>query len=336
MTKTITTTVLYEDRRYQLADVSVKDITVPEDRFRSVQTDDSLKALAVSLDTLGQTEEIGLREEGSKLVLIYGEARLTMLKELKQEFVRCKIWNVDPETALLIELMENVARGRHDPRRLLPYLVKVLASKKYKNSQLPGLFGVDKSEITKLKVISTMREDLQESFLANKVPVDTMYELRVLENDDAKLGALRLIVTSRYSKDASRHYIRHILACLCDKCRTTAKERDDYAPLALHGEKWLCRTCAPKEVPVPHKKGEKIEQLKQDHIGPSISTPQGDLTVTCPNCNNEYHHVLAMVQLCDQCRSRFKLLQARAVRDVGTEYWSLSESNLNKALEAVT
>ena len=333
MTKTITTTVLYEDSRYKLADVSVKDITVPEDRFRSVQTDDSLKALAVSLDTLGQTEEIGLREEGSKFVLIYGEARLTMLKELKQEYVRCKIWNVDPETALLIELMENVARGRHDPRRLLPYLVKVLASKKYKNSQLPGLFGVDKSEITKLKVISTMREDLQESFLANKVPVDTMYELRVLENDDAKLGALRLIVTSRYSKDASRHYIRHILACLCDKCRTTAKERDDYAPLALHGEKWLCRTCAPVEVLKKGKKGEEVEQSKQGSIAPGARGEESKLEITCPNCNTIYPHVINTLQLCDPCVSRAGLLQAWVISEIGLDYWTMPHKVLKKTLE---
>ena len=314
--------LLYSEPEYDLIELPLSAVSIPMERFRSQQDDSTLRSLAVTLNELPLINEIGVSLHNGKYELIYGEARLATLAAQKAKVVRAKCWRVDPDTALYMQLAENAARGSYDKAKLLKYVVQLSGSKKLKGKQIAQLLGVDKSELSKLRTISTYPEPLQRTFVEKNVPVDVMYELRLIEADGAKANVLNLILLAQYSKDAARHYIRHIQVLLCDRCGKTGRERNSPVPLTLHGKEWLCADCLPEIRGEPAHAGPRQEPASlQSSLAGNIAQPTQTIT-TCSNCQKEYQHALNERVMCDSCLGRMNILQAMLIQKVGPEYWT--------------
>lgn len=98
-----------------IKDIPIKEITIPQERLTSTLTQEEFTALAESIRAEGLICPILLTLEGSNFILVSGLNRLRAFEWLGQTTVPAIITTADPTRASILNITENLARGKTNP-----------------------------------------------------------------------------------------------------------------------------------------------------------------------------------------------------------------------------
>jgi len=177
-------------------EIPIELIDIPDVRVSSILDDEQKAWLEATIKSMGVIQDPVVRKKpDGRYELIAGKSRITKLKELGVEKVRCKVLEVDDLTALKMNVIENVARGGWD------YISLARAIKKMMDlgasmDEICKTFGRSPTWVRRTLVLLELPEEIQEAIRAGKLTPSHVYIAGRLptpyEVHDALLTALRL------------------------------------------------------------------------------------------------------------------------------------------------
>ncbi|HZJ19896.1 MAG TPA: ParB/RepB/Spo0J family partition protein [Pricia sp.] len=96
-------------------ELKINTIKIDPGQPRKTFSGDSLKELADSISKVGLLQPITVRPSGKNLIIVMGERRYRACKLLKQETIRCLVRELDKDTILEIQIIENLQRKDVEP-----------------------------------------------------------------------------------------------------------------------------------------------------------------------------------------------------------------------------
>jgi len=153
----------------ELRSVRVEDISIPEVRVSSILDDEQRALLKSTVQTVGVIQDIVVRElPGGKYELTSGRSRLRELVEQGHTEITVKVTQTDEKTGLIMNIVENVARGTYD------YVSVSQAIRKLKQlgatpEELDRVFPWTRSYIAFLEGLQDLPEDVQMAIKEKKL-----------------------------------------------------------------------------------------------------------------------------------------------------------------------
>ncbi len=276
--------VEYMGSLFTLAEIPIEMITVPKERFRSVQTPKSSQALRTSVRNLPLINEIGVVEKGGKYELVYGEQRLLFTKQAGGKTIHAKVWKWSPSEALMGQLVENYARGTFDKLALMDTVVKLLETGKYKQKDIADLLGMAPDVVSKIVSLKDLPDQVKEQVGEGLLSVEHALELKRLRSPQAMKAVADVSIDQHFNRDKLRDYIKHDILGECDKC---GKENLKIPLRSVEGKR-LCPECAPpptsETAPEALKEGiERHQEALGSEPKSSETLPPG-ITAKCDLC----------------------------------------------------
>jgi len=177
-------------------EIPIELIDIPDVRVSSILDEEQKAWLEATIKSMGVIQDPVVRKKpDGRYELIAGKSRITKLKELGVEKVRCKVLEVDDLTALKMNVIENVARGGWD------YISLARAIKKMMDlgasmDEICKTFGRSPTWVRRTLVLLELPEEIQQAIKEGKLTPTHVYIAGRLptpyEVHDALLTALRL------------------------------------------------------------------------------------------------------------------------------------------------
>ncbi|MEM9881709.1 MAG: ParB/RepB/Spo0J family partition protein [Planctomycetota bacterium] len=120
----------------------------PHPRNSNVMPDDRFKKLVEHLEVSGRYPPVIVRPQGEEYQVLDGHHRVKALQRLQRPTVRCDVWDVDDNRALLLRATLNRLEGRDDPRKRAALLGEL--AERFDAKSLPDRLPEDAGRLKKL------------------------------------------------------------------------------------------------------------------------------------------------------------------------------------------
>ncbi|MCS7369086.1 MAG: ParB/RepB/Spo0J family partition protein [archaeon GBS-70-058] len=261
--------------------IPIKDIVIPEERVRSWQDEESDMSLRSSIQKYGVLQPIIVRRKGDKYELIAGESRVRYAKQQGIEEIDARVYEDLPEAdALLINLIENRARGSLDPKEIVRAIDK-LTEMGYSLKEIADLTGFSYDYIKQWSRVRHMPEQLKEAVLVKAIELPVALEIQSIPDEEKKMDAITTILSlpETVTREERLELIRHYYKGLCDECGEEGKD------VMKVGDKWLCEDCRKKHEATESVTVTPIKPLVKCRIcGETMDPFDTELVRVCPEC----------------------------------------------------
>jgi len=269
----------------KLKTIPIDAIEIPMDRPRAYQDEQSARAIASSIATIGVLQPIGVRElRKGRYVLVYGESRLKEARAKGYRDIEARVfYEGEPEELEIYALIENLGRGQVRPIDVFNAIER-FRDRGYNLREIADLTGLSYDSIKHYNRILNAETYLKEAVVAGKLGVKHVEQLLRIKNPRLRkeTAAIVLRAPRPWTVSELRAYIDHGVFALCDECG----KRDENVKKI--GAVWLCPECRARVGLVPRTR---------------VETP----TPTFPCIAGEHEIALDEVRrilLCDSCRQK--------------------------------
>ena len=171
-------------KKYELKEIELDKIVVPEERISALQDEQSEAALLESIKRFGLLQEIGVIEQpDGSYKLIYGQSRLNALKQAGYRRYTVKVWNVDEREAILLMLAENFARGGIDPAKAMDLIQELMEKHGLTAKEISMVTGISEATIAKLKKISHAHPTVKALVIQGDLDWTKAYEISKIPDE---------------------------------------------------------------------------------------------------------------------------------------------------------
>lgn len=125
--------------------VKIVSIKTDPGQPRKTYSEDNLKELAESISELGLIQPITVRPSGKSFIIVVGERRYRAFKFLKKKTIPCLVRELDKETILEIQIIENLQRKDVEPVEEAEAIGKL--NEKYSPEEIATRIGRNKKFI---------------------------------------------------------------------------------------------------------------------------------------------------------------------------------------------
>ena len=176
------------------------DILNPRQRNRKVFQElvDSIKALGLKKPITVTPRDT---PEGKRFGLVCGQGRLEALMALGQTTIPALVVDASDEDALVMSLVENIARRNPRPREMLE-AIRALKNKGYEVPEISKKTALDPTWVRGILILLEKGEErLISAVESGRVPIATAIEIIRAGDDDAQVQA---VMQSAYESGALR------------------------------------------------------------------------------------------------------------------------------------
>jgi len=230
---------------WRFEEIDLTTIEVPEERLRSILSEQEQISMRGSIQHLGLIQEIGVRRVGDRILLVYGESRL---KELLRQGVKkylAKVWDVDDKTAILLEIAENTAQGGIDPIVLMNRIKVLKQDYNMTAKQIHEITGVSESVISKLSTILKMPTTVQTYVITGNLDYTKAYTLSKIQRPDLQEYYAEQAVLQEWTLEQTEKVVADVNKWLKELER---KGEEVKAPLTVDVGRDTCDFCKEKLV----------------------------------------------------------------------------------------
>jgi ParB family chromosome partitioning protein len=196
-----------------LLEVPVNAVAPNPKQPRTVFEDESLEALALSIQEVGILQPIVVRKTSSGFELIAGERRLRAAKRAGLATVPAVIRESDDAESLREALIENIHREDLNPIELAEAFRELLEELGLKQETLAERLGMSRSHIANTIRLLALPTEVQQQLAEGKIQAGHGRALLSLVDADAqKTLALRIAaedLTVREVEELVRNYLEH-------------------------------------------------------------------------------------------------------------------------------
>jgi ParB/RepB/Spo0J family partition protein len=266
-------------QKWEVKRIPLEKIIVPEKRLRAYRDDKEEYSLEATAKKYGIINEIGVRPlPDGNYELIYGEGRLKTLKNLGATEVDAKVWHVDDVMAIELQLMENYARGRIDPREFFMVINELFEKYGKTVDEIAELTGYSTERIEQLLRIRDADPEIKLAFLEGQISAAHVEELMKILDETKRLETLDLVLRTNMSASALREYRKHAIEGICDRCGQAKPPLIEFSGL------FLCQDCLNALM------GEAMRAGREE----------GEL-ITCEFCRDRFPlHEISWVGICNR------------------------------------
>jgi len=191
---------------------------------------EALKGLSESIKSCGVIQPVVVRPRGELYELAVGERRLRAAKMAGLESVPAIVRELSDEQMLEMALIENIQREDLNAIEKAQAVARMIQELELTQEQAAERLGLNRTTVTNMLRLLELPEDIQHMVSRGTLSAGHARALLAIEDDAAKLGAARRIVSQGLSvREAERLAAR--LASCADTTRAQA------APLTLKQDK---------------------------------------------------------------------------------------------------
>jgi len=214
----------------KLETISLEAIKIPEVRVSSILDEEQKALLASTVKELGTIQDIVVRDLGAgQYELVAGKSRLAELKKLGITAYAVKVIGANEKLALIMNIVENVARGSYD------YLSVARAIRKLRemgstDEELERVFPWKSRWITFIEDLQDMPGDVQEG-ITTKVLTPTHVQLALnLPTPEEVHSGLRTAMTHKWNTTTFYTFVQNRVEQIS---RAREKAKSEGIPLEI-------------------------------------------------------------------------------------------------------
>ena len=273
-------------QKWEVKRIPIDKIVVPEKRLRAYRDEKEQHSLEATAQKFGIINEIGVKPlPDGRFELIYGEGRLRTLQKLGAKEVDAKVWYVSDDMAIELQLMENYARGRIDPKEFFMVIDELFTKYGKTPEEIADLTGYSVERIKQLLKIRDLDEQTKLAFLEGEINMAQVEELMRIKDETKRLEVLDMVLRTRMSAQDIRNYRKHVIEGICDRCGLPKP------PLVYVNGMWLCHDC--------------LVEVQQEFMKEAARLEKG---FTCEFCRQQFQeHEIMWVGICNK---DYELLKA--------------------------
>jgi len=293
--------------------IPISSIVIPEERVRAYQDEESDMSLRSSIAKYGVLQPIIVRKRGDKYELIAGESRVKYAKQLGQEEIEARVYEDIPDAdAILINLIENRARGALDPKEIVK-AIDQLTEMGYSLREIAELTGFSYDYIKEWSRVKGMPEPLKQAVLLKQIDLRLARAIQSIPDEEKKMDAITTIltlpetVTYKEKLDLIEYYYKG----KCDVCGREGLK------VMKHGDKWMCEECLHMSSGGFYPPEEKRKETEE-----------------CRICHSEYMpYEMRYVGICQDCLNRIEEIKRFFAFHMGYKWEELSFETLMKLVK---
>jgi len=295
--------------------IRISDIIIPEERVRSYQDSESSLSLDASIKKYGVLQPIIVRRKGDKYELIAGASRVEYAKRNNMDEIEAKIYEDLPDAdALLINIIENRARGSLDPKEIVNAIDK-LTEMGYSLKEIADLTGFSYDYIKQWSRVRNFPSELKQAVITGAIELPVATAIMSIPDEAKRSDAIETMITigDKMSREGKIDMIEHYYKGKCDICGEYGKD------VMKYGEKWICNECF-----------QKLQQQQGVTVTP---TPEVLICKLCGEPVKEYH--FHAVEICEDCIKRIDEIKRFFAFNLGYKWNELNYETLVNIVKAL-
>lgn len=193
----------------ELKVISLESITIPDVRVSSILDEEQKALLASTVKEIGVVQDIVVRRKGAdRYELIAGKSRLTEIRALGFTETQVKVIDVDDKLGLVMNIVENVARGSYDYLSISK-AIRRLREMGTSPEELERIFPWRKRWITFIEGLQDLPDDVTEALSAQKIkPTHVQLALNLPTPHEVHAG-LRTAITHEWDTGTFRVFVEN-------------------------------------------------------------------------------------------------------------------------------
>lgn len=201
----------------------------------------SLNGLALSLKQVGQLQPIGVRRDGERLVLVYGERRLRAAKLAGLKTIKASIEErqLSSDEATQQQLAENCHRKQLTPMERARGIKKFMAERGCTASEAAVRLDFSPPAVSRHLNLLSLQSEVSQKVESGAIPASTAYELTKVTDPAKQIELAQKIVDGKLTREQATKLVREATA--------PAPPVTDRAPIRLRfelgGGRWVIVCC---------------------------------------------------------------------------------------------
>lgn len=198
------------EKHIQLIETSKIYVLNPRERNELIK-----KEIKANIEQVGLKRPITVRKkdtpvDGFEYDLVCGQGRLEAFKENNQKEIPAIVINVDEKDALVMSLVENIARRNYRPVELLQG-VKRLKEKGYSAADISQKTGLTREYIVQINtLLSRGEEKLLNAVEQQKIPLNVAIDISYASDDEIQ-GLLQEAYEKKLLRGNKLNYVRALI-----------------------------------------------------------------------------------------------------------------------------
>jgi len=166
--------------------VPISRIRIPEFRVRTLANERVSKLLKESYKQIGWVHRPIVRKKGKYYELVAGEKRIEVAKSLGKKQIEVEVIQADDKLAKVVELVENIARGKVDYLSVLDAVYDLTEKHKLKLEQVSLLTGIKKETLERVAKLKQADDFILEAIRDGEISFSHALELMRLPSEDLR------------------------------------------------------------------------------------------------------------------------------------------------------
>jgi len=191
--------------------IRIDDIVIPEVRVSAKFDPETAAFLRASISKIGLIHEPVVRRlPGGKYELVVGAHRIKVLKERGEEYVYCKVIDVDTKASIEMNITENLARGTYDPIEISMQLNRYI-QEGGTIEELVKLTGHTRDWVEKYLTLIKLPPEFQDAISAGLLRIGHIEQAFRLGDEIEIYDALATTIKQRWSVSVFKVYVENRL-----------------------------------------------------------------------------------------------------------------------------
>lgn len=188
-----------------IVNIPLNHIVANPNQPRKTFDEDSIRALALSIQKVGLLQPISVVSENGKYILIAGERRLRAVKELGLETIKAIIVNADERLVAELALIENLQREDLNPVDEAEAYLSLTKTHNMTHEQISELVGKSRAHISNfIRLLSLNRHEI-DSLKSGGISVGHAKVLLGIKDNDLRQRVYDRIIRDNISvRDAEK------------------------------------------------------------------------------------------------------------------------------------
>lgn len=196
----------------KVKNIPLDQILDPETPVRSVASEEAMEDLRRSMEEYGLMEPPLVNEEGEMYRLIAGHRRLIAARGLGWKKIACNVLKVDPQTAALMALEENIKREDVNSYDQALYFLQLIKQHGMTQTEIANKFSMSKQQVHNRMELLKLDPTTVEFVQRKELSMTHAVELGRIGDVEARANIRAHVLTHEMSTLATRHLVDQVLA----------------------------------------------------------------------------------------------------------------------------
>lgn len=195
----------------KVKNIPLDKILDPERPVRSVASEEAMDELIASMEEYGLMEPILVNTEGELYRLVAGHRRLMAARGLEWKRIPCNVLEVDPQTAALMALEENIKREDVNPYEEALYFLHLIETHGMTQTDIANRLGYSKQQVHNRIMLLKLDPTTVEFVQRKELPMTHALELGRIGDVEVRARIRSEVMTHEMSALATRHLVDQVV-----------------------------------------------------------------------------------------------------------------------------